>query len=78
MTYLNAAVLLEDAFGWVVNLNETIEQTGKIKITKPNNEVEHLTINEIIQTAKEMWQTAKENGLNPEYVTKMERVYDIN
>lgn len=78
MTYLNAAVLLEDEFGWTINMNEKIEQTGEVKITKPDDEVEYLTINQIIQTAKEMWQTAKDNNLDPEYVTDMERVYDIN
>ncbi|PAE21984.1 hypothetical protein CHH80_03560 [Bacillus sp. 7504-2] len=76
MHYLDAAVLMDDEFGWDVCMLDT-QKTGKIKVTKPDGDIEFLSKEEFVAVAKEMWNTAKDNGLDAEYAKEIEDSYKI-
>lgn len=68
--YTNAKTLLTEQFGW-----EVTEQQEMVQIIKSDGEKEILSQEELIGAAVEMWNTAKQNGLDSAIIEEVEKEF---
>lgn len=73
MNYTNAKTVLTEQFGW-----EVTEQPEIIQVIKPDGEKETLSQEEFMEAAVDMWNTAKQNGLDSAIIEEVEQEFTFS